>query len=156
MIRLTLISEQAQASLAEGSAYFRINGGVVWTQPTQRPLATYTKEGWKHEDALWSGMRFEGQCRLVFGLPRDPVGVSEQLQSLSIHDRILSANGVPFAVYEPARDMWRGAGADIWWHAFRVESIGMRRLTAMHLNLHGHVTESPNSPEGDPRTIPLS
>ena len=152
VIRLTLISEQSQASPPEGSAYFRINGGVVWTQPTRGPLVTYTEQGWKHGNVLWSGMRFEGDCRLVFGLPRDPVGVSEQLQSLSIHDRILSANGVPFAVYEPAQDMWHGAGADIWWHAFRVESIELRQLIAIHPNLHGLMSELPAAHEDDPAT----
>jgi hypothetical protein len=148
VIRLTLIGTQAEASLAQESAYFRITGGVVWTRPEYGPLATYTEECWKHREVLWSGMRFEGQCRLVFGLPRDPVGSSEQLPSLSIHRRVLSANGVPFADYEPAQDMWHGAGAEIWWHAFRVESIELRRPTATGPNLHRDVIELPRAPEG--------
>jgi hypothetical protein len=88
-------------------------------------------------------MRFEGHCRLVFGLPRDPVGISEQLQSLSIQGRVLSANGVPFAVYEPAQDMWHGAGAHIWWNAFRVESTELRHLPG----LDGDVLEMSPAPE---------
>ena len=156
MIRLTLIGVEAQASPVDASAYFRISGGVVWTQPTCGPLVIYTKEGWRHRAVLWSGMRFEGQCRLVLGLPRDPAGVSEQLQSLSIHDRVLSANGVPFAVYEPARDMWHGAGADTWWHAFRVESIGLRQLIASRPNLRAGLIKPPEAPEENANTSPLN
>ena len=150
MIRLTLIGAQAVASLAERSAYFRINGGVVWTGPACGRLATFTEGSWRHRDVLWSGTRFEGRCRLVFGLPRDPVRISEQLQSLSIHGRVLSANGVPFAVYAPAQDMWHGAGADTWWHAFRVESIELRQSIASHPNVRDDAIEVPNTPKDAP------
>jgi hypothetical protein len=92
-------------------------------------------------------MRFGGHCRLVFGLPRDPVAMSEQLQSLTIHRRVLSANGVPFAVFEPAKDMWHGAGTETWWRAFRVESIELRCSIATHPNLHGDVPELPRASE---------
>jgi hypothetical protein len=156
VIRLTLIGAEVEACLANASAYFRINGGVVWTRPGYGPLATYTEERWKYREELWSGMRFEGQCRLVFGLPRDPVGVSEQLQSLSIHGRVLSANGVPFAVYEPARDMWHGAGADTWWHAFRVESIELRQSIETPRTLRGAPVELPKAPEDDLHESPLN
>lgn len=40
-------------------------------------------------------MRFEGKCRLIFGLPRDPVGVSDMLDGVSVHGTLLSANGIP-------------------------------------------------------------
>jgi hypothetical protein len=126
MIRLTFIGEPPKASLAETSLYFRITGGLLWTQPALGPVASYVDERWKYTGTLWSGMRFEGKCRLVFGLARDPSAVSEELQSLSISGRVLSANGIPFAVYEPANDMWHGAIADTWWPAFRVESADLR------------------------------
>jgi hypothetical protein len=138
VIRLTVVGARAEASLADTSAYFRITGGVIWTRAEYGPLATYTEAGWKHHEVMWPGMRFEGRCRLVFGLPRDPVGISEQLQSLSIHGRVLSANGVPFAVYESAQDMWHGAGAHIWWNAFRVESTELRQFAGS-----GDVVELP-------------
>jgi hypothetical protein len=95
---------------------------------------------------LWAGMRFEGKCRVVFGLPRDPAGVSDLLQSLSIHDCTLSANGIPFAVYEPRRDLWRGAIADAWWHAFRIESAGLRQ-SATKPTLRGDVLQIPDPAE---------
>lgn len=150
MIRLTLIDARAEAALADTSAYFRITGGIVWTRPEYGPLATYTEAGWKHHEVLWPGMRFEGPCRVVFGLPRDPVGVSEQLQSLSIHGRVLSANGVPFAVYEPAQDMWHGA-TRIWWNAFRVEGTELRQFPGL-----GDVVELPPTPEGAARKSPVN
>jgi hypothetical protein len=89
VIRLHLIGAQAEVSLADVSAYFRITGGVVCTRPEYGPFATYSEERWRHREVLWSSMRFEGQCRLVFGLPRDPARISEQLQSLSIDESCL-------------------------------------------------------------------
>lgn len=83
MIGVNLIGAHAEASLAEVSAYFRITGRVVWTRSEHWPLATYTEERWRHREVLGSGMRFEGQLRLVFGLPRDPARISEQLQPRS-------------------------------------------------------------------------
>jgi hypothetical protein len=73
-------------------------------------------------------MRFQGKFRLVFGVPGDPAAVSGVLSALSVHGAILSANGVPFAVYEPDRDMWRGAVAETWWHSFRLESTELRSI----------------------------
>jgi len=122
-------------SLARPSLYFRINGGLIWTRPGEGPLAAHMLAGWKYQNVLWSGLRFQGPCRLVFGVPRDPVGASEQLQSVSIEGRILSASGVPIATYEPRGDMWHGAAANIWWHAFRVESVELRESVAIHPHL---------------------
>jgi hypothetical protein len=83
----------------------------------------------------------------MFGLPCDPVGVSEPLQSLSIYGRLLSANGIPFAVYEPKQEMWHGAGTHTWWHAFRVECAELRQLIAARPTSRGHVIELPQAPE---------
>ena len=140
-----LVGTRAEDSLAETAAYFRITGGVVWTQPEFGPLATYTEECWRHREALWPGMIFHGPCRLVFGLPRDPVSMSEPLQSLTIYGRILSANGVPFAVFEPAQDMWHGAHT--WWHAFRVESTELRQSTVRLPAVQSHLLELPHALE---------
>jgi hypothetical protein len=74
-----------------------------------------------------SGMRFEGRCRLVFGLAREPTGVSEELSGVSIAADTLSATGIPFAIFDTAREMWRGVGLNTWWHAFRVQSADHRR-----------------------------
>jgi hypothetical protein len=112
--------------------YFRITGGAVWIAPgtsTHLPLLRYVAGSWEHGDVLWSGMRFEGKCRLIFGLPRDPAGVSDEIDSLSIYGNTLSANGIPFALYNDDREMWQGVEANSWWHAFRVESAEIRVTT---------------------------
>jgi hypothetical protein len=127
MIRLTVISEQARAMEITSALYFRITGGAVWIGPSvHAPLVRYIGGSWEHGDVLWSGMRFEGKCRLVFGLPRDPAGVSDEIDSISIYGNTLSANGIPFAVYYHEREMWRGVEASSWWHAFRIESASFR------------------------------
>lgn len=118
--------------LVASAPYFRITGGAIWIGPRTEagvPLVRFSASRWQHNDALWSGMRFEGKCRLIFGLPRDPVGVSDILDGVSVHGTLLSANGIPFAEYSPAQEMWRGVGAHTWWHAFRIESVGLREFT---------------------------
>lgn len=145
MIRLSVIGEQGRAALVTTSGYFRITGGVVWLDPGQ-PLVRYVPPGWKFQDTIWSGLRLEGRCRLVFGLPRNPAGISDALESLSIYGTTLSANGIPFAVYDPERDMWRGVVAESWWHAFRIESVGLRPpqpKRALRVGFRGEVIHVP-------------
>jgi hypothetical protein len=126
MIRLTLIGERSRTPAPVESAYFRITGGSIWIRPGDTPLVRYIGPTWQYRGAQWTGLRFEGNCRLVFGLPRDPAGISELLSVVSISACSLSANGVPFAVLEPNREMWRGASTDAWWHSFRLESLSLR------------------------------
>lgn len=137
MIRLTLIGEQDRATFVTSAPYFRIIGGMVSIAPSAGlegeapPLVRHVGEGsWKHANELRMGMRFEGRMRLVFGLPRDPSGVSDELEGLSITGKSLSANGIPFAVYDQELQMWRGAGNNRWWHAFRIESASFRESTS--------------------------
>jgi hypothetical protein len=133
MIRLTVIGDQGRAAVVISAPYFRITGGSVWIGPSvsgERPLVRYVSGRWQFGDALWSGLRFDGQCRLVFGLARDPLGVSDELNGLSLYRDILAANGIPFAIYDDGREMWRGVAANTWWHAFRVESAGFRKRSA--------------------------
>jgi hypothetical protein len=129
VIRLTVFGERGQTALVTESGYFRISGGVIWVQPGE-PLVRYVDSGWKYRGTPWSGMRLEGKCRIVFGLPREPAGASDRLESLTVSGTTLSAGGIPFAVYEPLRDMWRGAVVGVWWHAFRIESVGLEHTVA--------------------------
>jgi hypothetical protein len=132
MIRLTLIGERDVAAFVTAAPYFRIVDGMVWTGPSlegEVPLVRHVDGRWKHGNLLWAGMRFEGKIRLIFGVPRDPSGVSDELDGVSIVGTALSANGIPFAVYDQASEMWRGAGLSRWWHAFRIESAGFRQST---------------------------
>lgn len=129
MIRLIAISDQGESAIVASAPYFRITGGAVWTgpgQPGETPLVRLVGGQWQYASGLWAGLRFEGQCRLVFGLPREPLAVSEVLQGLSICNGTLTANGIPFAEYNEEFEMWKGAIANSWWHAFRIESAGLR------------------------------
>ena len=126
MIRLTFIAEGSSTSLEEPSPFYRITAGGVWTRPEAGPIATFVEDGWKCQNRLWLGMRFEGPCRLILGLPRDPVGVSEALLSVSMAGRVLAANGLPIAIYDPTRELWHGVIAGISWPAFRIESADLR------------------------------
>jgi hypothetical protein len=129
MIRLTVIGDEGRAAVVATAPHFRITGGSVWIGPSvdgSMPLVRYVSGRWQYADVLWRGIRFEGKCRLLFGLPRDPAGVSDELGGLSIYDNILSASGIPFAIYEVERDTWRGVTVNAWWHAFRVQSAVQR------------------------------
>jgi hypothetical protein len=152
MIRLTLIGGQSEATLVASALYFRITDGMVSTGPGLEPetaLARHVAGRWKHGDVLWSGMRFEGKIRLVFGLTRDPSGVSDVLDGVSIAGAVLSANGIPFAVYDQELEMWRGAGVNRWWHAFRIESADFRPSAVKPIG-----PEEDVRPPGDPLQDP--
>ena len=123
MIQLTFVNDDGEALLASAAPFFRITGSAVWTVRGDGYIARLTGRGWESNGKLWTGLRFEGLCRLVMGFPREPSAVSEILQSVSVSLDVLSANGIPFAAYNPAQDMWRAAMDDRWWHAFRIESI---------------------------------
>jgi hypothetical protein len=129
MIQLSAIDEHGNATVIASAAYFRITGGAVWIGPAEAadmPLVRFTAGSWQRADQRWTGLRFEGRCRLIFGLPRDPAGVSGAIDGVSACGATLTANGIPFAAYDEDREMWRGVGANTWWHAFRIETAGLR------------------------------
>ena len=123
----------------------------MWVRPGDGPIATYEEQGWRHKDVLWPGMRFEGQCRLILGLPRDPTSISEVLQSVSIGGRVLRANAIPIAVYDEISQTWRGVTADSWWPAFRIEVADLRDSVTKP-TLLGDVIQSPDKPD-DPQAV---
>ena len=130
MIQLTLLGEHGRIVPVECSAYFRITGGAVWTLPGDRPLVRFTGADWHYQGTQWPGMRFEGACRLMFGIPCDPADVSDLMESISILGCTLFADRVAFARYEPGPEMWHATLTDTWWHAFRIESPGLREFSA--------------------------
>jgi hypothetical protein len=155
MIRLTVIGEQGRVAIVMSAPHFRITGGAVWIGPSaggQKPLARYVRGHWQYGDTLWEGVRFEGPCRIVFGLAREPSGVSEEVSALSIVGDTLSANGIPFAVYDTTRDMWHGVGANAWWHAFRVE--GSVRRASSGGTVESNALAEPASGEGPATGLP--
>ena len=149
MIHLTLVNDTGEALTIAAAPFFRITGAAVWVVPGERYIARLTSGGWESRGKLWTGMRFEGACRLVMGFPREPTSVSEVLHSVSLSLDVLSANGIPFAAYNRAQDMWRAAMADKWWHAFRIESIDYQPSVS-------DATEgaAPGQPSGGSRALP--
>ena len=152
MIQLTLINDDGDASVVSQAPFFRITGAAIWTVPGERYIARFRDGGWESSGRVWTGMRLEGRSRLVMGLAREPSAVSEILHSVTLSLGVLSANGVPFAEYNSARDMWRAAIADTWWHAFRIESAPDPK------SLSGSAEErpqsGPDSPPGDSEASP--
>jgi hypothetical protein len=128
MIRLTLTGNSNPTPREMESPYFGISGGTVWTRLGSNPLLRYAGARWQYDGRAWSSMRFDGKCRLVFGLPRDPAGVSGLLTVVTICACTLSCNGIPCAVYEPSLEMWRAATSEMWWQSFRLESLSLRPL----------------------------
>lgn len=122
MIRLSVFAPGTHAVEMISAPYFRVCGGAVWTRPGESALLLYQQPRWQYCGVLWSGMHFEGRCRLVFGVPRDLEGMSATFQSLSIEERVLSSGGVPLATYEPGDECWHGLAANVWCASFRIES----------------------------------
>jgi len=144
MIRLTFVGDSTPSRSEEWAPYYRVTGGVVWTQPDRGPVASFLDNSWKSQEIIWGGLRFEGPCRLILGLPRAPISVSEQLESVSIMGAVLSANGLPIAVYDPTWERWQGASIGSAWPAFRIETAGLRDRTRKP-NLRGDLL-LPTSP----------
>lgn len=135
MIRLTVIGEGSSAERVATESIFRITGPAVWLPDRVSrgtPLTHYSSGFWHYKGRVWSGLRFDGRCVLMFGLPRDPAGTSDRLSGISIHGTSLIANGLPFAEYDPDKDIWHGANR--WWHAFRVEYVSTGANQARSLN----------------------
>ena len=145
-----MVGLPANATVAATSPYFRVTEGVVWVRPDDGPIATYEEHGWRHNGVLWPGMRFEGQCRLILGLPRDPTSISEVLQSVSIACRVLRTNGIPVAVYDDTTRAWRGVTAGSWWPAFRIELADLREPLGERLPDDAKPPDRSEDPEAVP------
>jgi len=122
-IQLTLTREGSAAVVTCFAPFFRITGSTVWTVHGDRYVARLTDSGWEADGGTWTGMRFEGPCRLLMGVPCEPSSISKILDSVSIEHAALSANDIALASYHPDTEMWRAVRTERWWHAFRVETI---------------------------------
>lgn len=122
-IQLTLSRKDSDAAVTFLAPFFRITGSTVWTVHGDRYIARLTDSGWEADGGSWTGMTFEGPCRLLMGVPCEPTSVSEILDSVSIAHDVLSANGTALASYSPESEMWRAVTTGKWWHAFRIETI---------------------------------
>ena len=78
--------------------------------------------------------------------------MSEVLQSVSISGRALSANAIPFAVYDETSQIWRGVSVGSWWPAFRIEVADLRK-SVRKPTLLDDVIQVAGRPE-IPKTVP--
>ena len=96
-IQLSLTRSLSAAVVSFRAPFFRITGSTVWTVHGDRYIARLTDSGWEANGTTWTGMTFEGPCRLLMGVPCEPSSVSEVLDSVSIAHDVLSANGIALA-----------------------------------------------------------
>jgi hypothetical protein len=143
-VQLTLTREDSATVATFLAPFFRVTGSTVWTVRGDRYIARLTDSGWEADGGTWTGMTFEGPCRLLMGVPCEPTSVSEILDSVSIAHDALSANGLALASYSPETEMWRAVTTERWWHAFRIESIHQHE----QISDDSSITREPNARRG--------
>lgn len=121
MLHLTFIDGAVETAVVASSHCFRITGGTIHGQHGG-PLAIFDSDGWNHGPMRFAGLRFAGESRLVWGIARDPHPAADSLATLALDGRILLANSLPFARYDPKRDMWDSLVRPRSWHAVRIVS----------------------------------
>jgi hypothetical protein len=124
MIRLTFYDSAGMAVAVQEASDFRISGGVIWNGLDRGLIAVYCNGAWKHRGKYYPSISFEGSCRLLFGITRDP-SVTEPIGLFSIIGDTFRANGIAFARYVEAQDSWEGILRRISWSSFRVMSEGV-------------------------------
>lgn len=122
MLHLTFIDGAVETAVVASSPYFRITGGTVHELDEGRALAIFEADGWTHGYVRFSGVRFEGTSQLVAGITRDLHPLCEPLRTLALDGRILLANAIPFARYDPKREMWDSLLRPSTWRALRIVS----------------------------------
>ncbi len=75
---------------------------------------------WKTGPVRFSGSASRVPASCSTGITRDLQPVCEPLETLALDGCILLANALPFARYDPKRDMWDGLMRQSSWHAFRI------------------------------------
>jgi hypothetical protein len=122
MLNLTFIDGAVETAVVASSPYFRVTGGTLHHRDENGALAIFDHGGWKSGPVHFSGFRIAGICQLVSGITRDLQPVCEPLKSLAVDGRILLANALPFARYDPRRDMWDSLVRFSSWHGLRIVS----------------------------------
>jgi hypothetical protein len=122
MLNLTFIDGAVETAVVASSPYFRITGGTLHHRDESGALAIFDHGGWKSGPVHFSGFRIVGVCQIVSGITRDLRTVCEPLASLAVDGRILLANSVPFARYDPRRDMWDSLIRFSSWAGLRIVS----------------------------------
>jgi hypothetical protein len=122
VIRLSFYNEQAEVAATFAATDFRISGGVIWNRLEEGLITNYVNGGWKHRGRYYPSLSFEGRCRLLFGIPRDPSPVSEPIGLFSITGTTLRANGIAFAQYIEEEDRWHCLSRAMSWGSMRIVS----------------------------------
>jgi hypothetical protein len=133
MLHLTFIDGAVETAVVVSSPHFRITGGTIHELDEGRALAIFENDGWTHGHVHFSGVRFEGTSQLVAGITRDLHPLCEPLKTLALDGRILLANSLPFARYDPKREMWDSLLRSSSWRALRIVSahwLGTQASTA--------------------------
>jgi hypothetical protein len=122
MLNLTFIDGAVETAVVISSPFFRITGGTIHELDEGRPLAMFVAGGWKYGPMVFAGVRFAGSCQLVAGITRDLHPLCGPLKTLALDGPILLANSVPFARYDPDREMWDNLLRPSSWRALRIVS----------------------------------
>jgi hypothetical protein len=99
------------------SPHLRLSGGILSDGLSRNVIAMFSPHGWIGRDRLYENIRFCDAARLLFGLPRDPVGWSGEIRDLALRRTALWGGGTRLAEYSPECDVWRAVTRPMWWHS---------------------------------------
>jgi hypothetical protein len=125
VINFTFLGGGIETAVVTSGMYFRITAGTISRSADSEALAMYEAGRWKVGPWLFRGARFEGRCRLLFGIPRAPDSASEFFDSLTLDGRVMLANDVPYAAHDSERGLWYGIARPSSWVALRIVSADM-------------------------------
>jgi hypothetical protein len=108
---------RGRASTWLESPHLRLSGSILSECLPRNVIATLTPQGWMRQAQSYQAIRLRGSTRLMFGLPRDPLRVSKQIQSIALEGSSLWGDGVQLAYYDSPSDMWHTLGHRVWWHS---------------------------------------
>lgn len=102
------------------SPNFRLSGGILSDCLPRTVIAKLVKGTWDHQGVAVEELSFTGGARLMFGLPRDPWRVSDEVRTLTLRGECLLAEGTVVAHYVAAGDVWRALARPMWWHSLHI------------------------------------
>jgi hypothetical protein len=121
MIQLKFYTEESAAPTIEQEA-FGITGGAIWDRLELGLIAHYVEGRWVFRGQGYATLSFTGNCRLLFGITRDPSFITEPIRNFSLTGATLRADDMPFAQYSERLDLWRGLVRPISWTAMTMIS----------------------------------
>jgi hypothetical protein len=113
---LQLISPNLAPTWME-SPHLRLSGGILSDGLSRNVIAMFSPDGWVGHDRLYKIIRFCNATRLLFGLPRDPVGWSGEIRDLALQGTAMWGGSARLAEYSRECDVWRAVMRPMWWHS---------------------------------------